>query len=217
MRSKTRAAQTPAIVKLAIAVAVLAVFLIFLNLTSKNDTAPTGLPNAMTPSLAPSATVPTSTPIDCVTSVEERTVRGSSMTGLLSDGDTVSVQFGYYGCNAPQKGDVALVHFAGDANPLIKIVKATPGDSFSLSEAGCGWKIIVNGQALRNANGAEYCIGYSGYRMLLLYVQSYDGIIPQDAYLVLGNLVAGSTDSTRFGLTSRGSLLGKVEMQSRIA
>ncbi|MFA6329153.1 MAG: signal peptidase I [Candidatus Micrarchaeia archaeon] len=148
----------------------------------------------------------------CVTSIEERTVRGSSMEGLLSDGDTVTVQFGYYGCNEPQRGEVALVHFSGDANPLIKVIKAVPEDSFSLSQASCGWNIMVNGNALQNSEAKDYCIGYSGYRMLSLYVQSYNGIIPQGAYLVLGNLVQGSTDSTRFGLTSRGSLLGKVGM-----
>jgi len=217
MRNKIRATQTPAIVKLAIAVAVLAIFLIFLNSAQKNDPAATDGLNATTPSLAPSATIPTITPADCVTSTEERTVRGSSMTGLLSDGDTVSVQFGYYACNEPKTGDVALVRFAGDSNPLVKVIKATPGDSFSLLQDACGWNIIVNGQKTRNSEGKEYCISDSGYRMLSLYVQSYNGIIPQDAYLVLGNLVRGSTDSTRFGLTSRGSLLGKVEIQTEIA
>jgi len=218
MGNKIRATQTPAIVKLAFAVAVLATFFIFLNLSGKNGADPTGLPNATMPSLIPSATVQTITPADCVTSVEERTVRGSSMTGLLYDGDVVSVQFGYYGCNDPKTGDVALVRFAGDSNPLVKVIKATPGDSFSLPrDISCGWNVIVNGQAVRNYQGEKYCISSAGYRMLSLYVQSYNGVIPQDAYLVLGNLVAGSTDSTRFGLTSRGSLLGKVEIPPKSA
>jgi len=154
-------------------------------------------------------------PVSCITSTEVRTVRGNSMTGLLSDGDNVIVQFGYYGCNEPHRGDVALVHFAGDANPLVKTIKATPGDSFSLSNASCGWDIMVNGRVLQNAQGIDYCIGYSGYRMLSLYVQSYNGVIPQDAYLVLGNVVTGSTDSTRFGLVSRDGLLGKVEIPAK--
>jgi len=218
MRNKIRITQTSAIGKIAIAVAVLALFLVFLNLGSRNDAVATGTPNTTTPSPAPSENIPTIAPADCVTSIEERTVRGSSMAGLLSDGDTVSVQFGYYGCNDPKTGDITLVRFAGDTNPLVKVIKATPGDSFSLSrDISCGWNIIVNGQAACNHQGTKYCIGATGYRMLSLYVQSYNGIIPQDAYLVLGNLVAGSTDSTRFGLTSRGSLLGKVEIPAKSA
>jgi signal peptidase I len=137
------------------------------------------------------------------------------MEGVFSDGDSVGVQFGYYGCNQPKRDEIVLVHFAGDQSPLVKMVKAVPGDSFSLSQASCGWNIIVNGQPLQNSEGAKYCIGYSGYRMLSLYVQSYGGKIPQGAYLVLGNLVQGSTDSTRFGLAGRSSLLGKVEIPPR--
>lgn len=173
--------------------------------------------NAGTMVAPTTAALPSGPDESCITSVEERIVRGSSMAGLLSDGDTVSVQFGYYACNAPQKGDVALVHFAGDANPLIKAIKAAPGDSFLLSGTSCGWNIVVNGKVLQNSEAQDYCVGYSGYRMLSLYVQSYNGVIPQDAYLVLGNLAEGSTDSTRFGLVSRDSLLGKVEIPANPA
>jgi signal peptidase I len=199
--------------KRTLAAAAIAVALLAVTLSAWADfqkakaaTGPVGFPAA---AASPSAT---SQNQSCVTFVEQRTVRGSSMGGVLSDGDVVSVKLGYYACNQPGRDEIALVHFAGDPNPLVKTIKAVPGDSFSLQQASCGWNIAVNGKILQNAQASDYCIGYSGYRMLSLYVQSYGGKIPQDAYLVLGNLVQGSTDSTRFGLVSRGSLLGKVEI-----
>jgi len=125
------------------------------NVAISKSLGPTSIPTIMPTA---SASNPTDT-TECITSTENRMVRGNSMEGILSDGDVVAVQFGYYGCNAPKKGDVALVHFSGDPNPLVKTIKATPGDSFSLSQAACGWNIIVNGNALQNSKGDEYCIG----------------------------------------------------------
>jgi len=42
--------------------------------------------------------------------------------------------------------------------------------------------------------------------MLLLY----EGDIPEDAYLVLGNNFSGSLDATRFGLISARRIIAKV-------
>jgi len=58
----------------------------------------------------------------CVSSIEEKIVRGSSLSGLIEDGKTVRVLIGYYLCNEPQRGEVVLYHYAGDENPLIKVV-----------------------------------------------------------------------------------------------
>ncbi|MFA5247351.1 MAG: signal peptidase I [Candidatus Micrarchaeia archaeon] len=209
---KSKAGAFTDIKKIALAAVAVALFIVCATTKTPAVNAFDG-PDALEPAFeqTAAATIAPNETAACVTSIEERTVRGDSMTGIFSNGQTVRVQFGYYGCNEPSIGDVVLVHFAGDTNPLIKIIKATPGDSFSLSKASCGWNIIVNGQVLQNSFGTDYCIGYSGYKMLSLYVNSYGGVIPQDAYLVLGNLVGGSTDSTRFGLTSKNSLLGKVE------
>jgi len=62
------------------------------------------------------------TDLRCVSSIEEKIVRGSSLSGLIEDGKTVRVLIGYYLCNEPQRGEVVLYHYAGDENPLIKVV-----------------------------------------------------------------------------------------------
>jgi signal peptidase I len=151
--------------------------------------------------------------LNCITSVEERTVRGDSLEGIVASGQTVNVFFGYYQCNQPDKGDLVLVYYAGNDNPILKIIKAVPGDQFSLAKAGGGWNILVNGSKLKNSENKEYVINGQKSQMLSLYVESYNNVIPADAYLVLGNLIKGSIDSTTFGLVSRNDIIGKVEIK----
>jgi len=48
--------------------------------------------------------------------------------------------------------------------------------------------------------------------MLSLYEKDYHGVIPENTYLLLGEVTSGSLDSTRFGLIDKSSVLGKIEM-----
>jgi len=151
--------------------------------------------------------------LNCITSVEERTVRGDSLKGIVEPGQTVNVFFSYYQCNQPKKGDLVLVNYAGNDNPILKIIKALPGDKFSLDQTSNGWNILVNGKKLKNSENKEYLINGKKSQMLYLYVKSYNNVIPANAYLVLGNLIGGSVDSTAFGLVSRNDIIGKVEIK----
>jgi len=45
--------------------------------------------------------------------------------------------------------------------------------------------------------------------MLKLYVKSYP-VLPDNTYLILGNKVSGSSDSTRFGLIDKSDIVGKI-------
>ncbi len=147
----------------------------------------------------------------CPIEIEERIVRGGSLQGLIEDGQTVKVLFGYYNCHKIERGDVVLYDFAGNKEPVIKIVKGIEGDSFHLVKVDGGYHILINGEIIKNAQGEPYLIDQSGYKMLSLYEKDYSGIIPKDAYLILGNLTYGSLDSTRFGLIDKSDILGKVE------
>ncbi len=154
---------------------------------------------------------------NCPVIEEEKTVRGNSLTGLLEDGETVSVLIGYYDCNEIEREDLILYSYAGSDAPLIKIIRGVPGDRFELREAngdsdenGKVWHIIIGGEILTNSNGESYILNERGYGMLSLYEESYEGIIPEDSYLILGNLTSGSMDSSRFGLVHRDDMLGKV-------
>jgi len=156
--------------------------------------------------------------------IEERKVivRGSSLQGLIEDGQTVKAFLNYYNCHKIERGDVVLYNFAGKKDPVIKIVKGIDGDKFNLKKvpfanAGqMGWYILINNEIVKNAQGESYLIGEQGYSMLSLYEKDYKGKIPKDAYLLLGNLIGGSLDSTYFGLIDKSDIIGKVEYQSNL-
>lgn len=138
-------------------------------------------------------------------------VNGGSLSGFIEDGAEIKALMNYYVCNPVERGDIVLYGHSGNKNPLIKVVKGIPGDKFQLKKtsAGC-WNILINGEISKNFQNEPYCFGDSGYKMLSLYEKDYEGVIPPNAYLIFGNLVGGSLDSSRFGLIGKNDLLGKV-------
>ncbi|RLG13625.1 MAG: signal peptidase I [Candidatus Nanohalarchaeota archaeon] len=152
----------------------------------------------------------------CVAKTEEKIVRGNSLSGLIENGDTIKLLFDYYMCNEVKRGDVVAYEYAGNDNLIIKVVKGLPNDRFRMekSESDCGWNILINDEAVRNSEEISYVLGEQGYRMLSLYERNYEGIIPENTYIILGNLVHGSMDSTRFGLVDKGDIVGKVVVVS---
>ena len=140
---------------------------------------------------------------------EEDIVNGTSLSGLIENGAKILVYYGYYDCNEVERGDTVIYGYAGNKEPLIKIVRAVPGDRFELKKSGNGWNILINGKVLENSEGLDYNVNDSAYRMLHLYESDYQGVIPGNAYLLLGNLVSGTLDSTHFGLAGKSDILGK--------
>ncbi len=148
---------------------------------------------------------------DCKVVEEEKTVRGNSLEGFLEDGTSVKVLNNYYKCDEGEvsRDDVVLFSYAGNKDPLIKIIKAVPGDKFSLFRTAGGWNISINDQMLKNTNGSLYLLDRERYEMLHLYEKDYEGTIPANSYLILGNLVEGTMDSTYFGLVDKSNLIAK--------
>lgn len=148
---------------------------------------------------------------ECQIKAEERIVRGNSLSPVINSGDTVKILFNYYDCYPIERDDIIIYNYAGNENPLIKIVKAMPGDSYELEETDSGeWHILINGQILKNSEDKQYLISDSRYKMLSLYEDDYQNGISQNTYLLLGNLASGSQDSTRFGFVDKSDILGKV-------
>jgi signal peptidase I len=143
---------------------------------------------------------------------EEKVVRGESLSPLIKSGDEVKILIGYYDCHKIEREDIVAYDYKGDDVPIIKIVKGSPGDQISLTSTGSGWNILINGQAVKNSEGKEYLIDGQGYNMLSLYIKDYQGKIPENAYLILGNIASGTVDSTVFGLVDKSDILGKVEL-----
>ena len=149
---------------------------------------------------------------DCLVTAEERIVRGTSFSPFIEPGQTIKVLFNYYDCHKIERGDVVLFNYAGNKNPLIKIVKGIPGDKFELRKSGAGWHILINNQVVKNSKDEPYFISGNRYKMLSLYEKDYKGVIPENAYLLLSERVAGSVDSTTFGLVDKGGIIAKVDI-----
>ncbi len=144
---------------------------------------------------------------------EEHTVRGDSLSGIVESGETVNVLLGYYDCHEIKREDIVAYDYAGNENPVIKVVKALPSDSFSLKESkeGFGWNLFVNGKIAANSENQPYLLNESRYKMPSLYERDYNGVVPENSYLLLGNVASGSLDSTVFGLVHKSDILGKME------
>jgi signal peptidase I len=150
---------------------------------------------------------------NCPIKIEEKIVRGNSLEPLIKDGETIEILFGYYDCHPIERNDIVIYFYAGNKNPIIKIIKGIPGDKFSLKKTNNGWYILINGEILKNSENQPYILDDQGYRLLSLYEKDYKGIIPEDAYLILGNLPQGSLDSSHFGLVGKKDILGKVRIK----
>ena len=146
----------------------------------------------------------------CITKTEQKIVQGNSLSGLIEHNSTVTILFGYYNCNKIMRNDIVVFNFSGNKELIIKVINGIPGDKFTLVKNDSFWNIIINGNLLKNSKNIYYQLDERGYRMLSLYEKDYKGIIPDNAYLLLGNLPTGSLDSTRFGLIDKSGILGKV-------
>ena len=142
----------------------------------------------------------------CVTRTENRTVRGNSMSGLIEMGRNIKILYDYYNCNPVQRGDIVAYGYRGNPNTIVKMVRGMPGDSFSTENN----RLNINGQPVTNSNNQPYSLDEETGKMLALYVKDYQGKIPSDTYLILGNITHGSLDSTCFGLVGKNDIIGKV-------
>ena len=161
---------------------------------------------------------PISPPVSsCTVTREAREVRGNSLSGLLEPGAQIEVLFGYYACHVPARGDIVVYRWAGNPEPIVKIVRGVPGDTLALKNEGQVWRIVINGSVLTTSGGIPYALGDAAHHMLSLYMPPTTSttVIPPHAYLILGNLAEGSRDSTRFGLVDISDMLGKVELVLR--
>jgi signal peptidase I len=147
---------------------------------------------------------------DCKTTDVKMTIVGDSLAGIVKNGEQVKVIKNYYACKDVQRGDIVVYGYAGGTQPLAKVIKAIPGDKFELKKSGQGWNILVNGSPAKNSQGQAYLLSEQPYRLLSLYAKDYGGAVPGGAYLIMGDEVGGSLDSSRFGLVDKSDFLGKV-------
>lgn len=148
----------------------------------------------------------------CPIQEEIRTVRGDSLEPLVPAGSKIKVLFGYYDCHEIKRNDLVLYHYGGDKDPLLKIAKGLPGDSFHLIlNQNNEYNLLINDKIVVNSQGKPYVFFGNRYKMLKLYENDYQGIIPPHTYLLLGDQINGSIDAGFFGLVDRSDIIGKAE------
>lgn len=147
----------------------------------------------------------------CPVVVENRIVRGESMEPLFKNGANVRILRGYYACRPVRREDVVVYSFAADRSPIIKTVKAVAGDRFALkrSSDGAGWNVLINGSPALNSQKMPYTLRH--HKMLASVEELHHGIIPERTCLLLGEMLGGSSDSSRFGLVETRAIAGKVD------
>jgi signal peptidase I len=151
----------------------------------------------------------------CPIQEEMKIVRGNSLEPLVLSGSQIKALFGYYDCHEIKRNDLVLYRYAGDKIPLLKIVKGVPKDTFQLvlQENG-SYKLVINGEVVVNSQGISYTFSGNRYKMLALYERDYKGIIPENTYLLLGDQINGSVDSSVFGLIDKSDIIGKAVIYS---
>lgn len=139
-------------------------------------------------------------------------IKGDSLSGIFEDGEKIFAEKNYYACNPVQRGDLVLYSYAGAKNPIVKIVKGVPGDYFLVEPFQEKKHVLrINGLLLLNSKDELYVFDERRAGVLKMYFESYGGVIPEDSYLILGNLAKGSIDSTRFGLVHKSDFIGRVK------
>jgi len=129
-------------------------------------------------------------------------VQGNSLTPMVPDGSSVMMK--PLSCAGKiLRGDLVIFRTGACNQPVIKIVKALPGDRFAVKNG----YISVNDGKLTTSTGEDFRLAESRARMLALYEKRFNGVIPPDSYLVLGDNPSGALDSTRIGLVHRSDII----------
>jgi signal peptidase I len=134
-------------------------------------------------------------------------VSGRSLAPFVKDGATLPGRVGR-DCADPGRGELLLFTRPGLKIPLLKIVIGVPGDRFGVRRAGNAWNILVNGTVATNPEGMPYRLNKSRADEIGLYAKGAGGVIPPNAWLVMGDQTGGTDDSSRFGLITRPALRG---------
>lgn len=143
---------------------------------------------------------------NCGLQVKPFTVRGDSMSPLLKSGQEIKVSLDYYKCHQPASGDIVIIKITEDRNEIVKKVVGGPGDVFEYRNRN----IYINKKLLKNSQGKIYSVDS---KMLELYAKSYP-TLPKDTYLVMGENIGGTLDSSRFGMIDVRQITGKVLLKS---
>lgn len=127
---------------------------------------------------------------DCITFSSQYWVTGSSMEPLIQNGAEVSVIEKYYTCSGKvSRWDIIV--FQLNDQPLIKIVKAIPGDIIKFESE----QMFINAELMKNSIGEIY--RFSPQEINLMKAYLHDGTLQLWAFFVFWDNVSHSLDSRK--------------------
>jgi hypothetical protein len=134
------------------------------------------------------------------------------MRGIVEKGQKFKVTLNWYACHPIRKGDYVLYRVSAQMNPVVRIVRAVPGDRFELErdKAHDAWNLLVNGEKVMS-EGKPHFFGGSQPPTLSLYVKQRGGFLGPQEIILFSSWAPGDTDSSVFGLLNLNDVLGKVE------
>jgi signal peptidase I len=125
----------------------------------------------------------------------QSTIQTDELQGVLNQGSAVTIIENYHSQNVPQRNEIIAFNHAREGT-VFKIIKGIPGDSFRVENN----RIYINNQVVTNSQGVQQVVSDRAQILLRLYQRDYNGIIPTNAYFIVGNLPERDTGSLRYGL-----------------
>ncbi len=152
--------------------------------------------------------------------IEYREVKGFSMEPLVPNRSIAKLLLR----SAPEfsvgRGDLISFDHPNSLDPLFKRVYGIPGDKMAFQEViPENYYLLVNGDIVQNSMDQPFMVSERSKKMLVA-AGGPAGIIPPNAYLVLGNKADGTLDSRAFGLVKseiiRSKLLALIPSAARV-
>ena len=153
--------------------------------------------------------------LDCVQKQLTKGIEDEHMAEIIQPGRTVRIFENFYKCNNVKRGDMVYFRFSQQIEPVVRVIRAIPGDKYSLSEATDSkgmWQITINGKAIES-KGQPYLIKSNSVPPLKTYELSRGGVLAEDEYILLSSNPPGLSDSSNLGLAKRSDFIGKVILE----
>lgn len=147
----------------------------------------------------------------CITETKNEKVLGNSMEPMIKANSTIKALYGYYDCNKVKRNDIVLFSYIHNPYPLIKRTVAIPGDEFDFIQVSEGWRLTVNNRTVKNSEGNAYILNNHARTLLGIFKDQYDGVLPENIYIILGDQIYGTLDSAKFGVVDGKDFVAKAE------